>query len=76
MQVDEWFEQALARDHDARFENAREMAASFERTVAVFNVRATGILPRFDTKALRRRESSRYAIVIPREEPDEKAHKK
>ena len=66
-EVDAWMERALARRPEARFESAREMAAAFERAVAVVNVKATGVLPRFDSRALRRPETSRYVIVAPRD---------
>ncbi len=66
-EVDAWMERALARRPEDRFESAREMAAAFERAVAVVNVKATGVLPRFDSRALRRPETSRYVIVAPRD---------
>jgi eukaryotic-like serine/threonine-protein kinase len=62
--VDAWLARALARDPDARFETAREMAETLERALTTTDVKATGVLPRFDVNKLsRRQESSRYAIV-------------
>ena len=70
-QVDAWLEQALACEPARRFENAREMAEVFERAVAVADIKATGVRRPFDNRQIGRRESSRYAIVIPRDEPDD-----
>jgi serine/threonine-protein kinase len=74
--LDRWMDRTIARDPDARFESAREMAEDFERAVAVVNVKSTAVLGGLDPKALVRRESSRYAKLIPREEPEDDPPKK
>jgi serine/threonine-protein kinase len=67
LQVDKWFERALARDPDARFESARDMAGAFESAVSVVKANATGVFANLDPNFMRRRESSQYVIVTPRE---------
>lgn len=75
-EVDAWLDRALACDPAARFDSARDMAATFEQAVAVVDVRSTSVLPRLDSKAFRRREPSRYSIVVPREEPEAESTQK
>jgi eukaryotic-like serine/threonine-protein kinase len=67
-ELERWMVRAIARNADARFESAREMAEALDRSVTSLNVKATGVLPRFDPELAKRRESSRYAVVVPREE--------
>jgi serine/threonine protein kinase len=73
VELERWMERAIARDPDARFESAREMAETLDRAVSTLNIKTTGLLPNLDAKALRRREPTTYSVVLPREEPDEPA---
>lgn len=73
--LDAWFGRVLARDPDARFESAREMAAAFERAVAAADVTSTGEHPRMASN-VRRSPWSRYALVSPRGDPAARRKKK